>query len=93
MLVDCNACAARGPVCGECVVSALLGAPGGATEGGLAPDERAALDALAGGGLLPPLRLVHAVRSVPVDQWSPTRARKSIEDETIIGASWSRVAT
>ena len=73
MLVDCNACAARGPACGECVVSVLLGMPGAAEGGGLAPDERAALDALAGGGLLPPLRRVQAVGPVPEEQWPLTR--------------------
>lgn len=72
MLVDCNACAARGPACGECVVSVLLGMPD-AVGGRLAPDERAALDALAGGGLLPPLRLVKAVDRVPEEQWPRTR--------------------
>lgn len=72
MLVDCNACAARGPACGECVVSVLLGAPVEQGEG-LAPDERAALDALASGGLLPPLRLVHAVERVSEERWPRTR--------------------
>lgn len=73
MLIDCNACAARGPACGECVVSALLGVPD-APGGCLADDERAALDALAGGGLLPPLRLVHVVPSVSEERWSRGRA-------------------
>ena len=27
MLIDCVGCAARGPACDDCVVSALLGAP------------------------------------------------------------------
>ena len=52
MLIDCVGCAAKGPACDDCVVSALLGAPA------LADDERAALDVMAEGGLLPPLRLV-----------------------------------
>ena len=72
MLVDCHACAVRGPACGECVVSVLLGVPGEQGDE-LAPDERAALDALAGGGLLPPLRLVHAVERVPEERWPRTR--------------------
>ena len=28
MLIDCDTCVARGPACGDCVVSALLGLPG-----------------------------------------------------------------
>ena len=55
------------------VEEVLLGMPGAAEGGGLAPDERAALDALAGGGLLPPLRLVQAVGPVPEEQWPLTR--------------------
>lgn len=27
MLIDCDACAARGPACGDCVVTVLLGGP------------------------------------------------------------------
>ena len=27
MVIDCDACAARGPACGDCVVSVLLGGP------------------------------------------------------------------
>jgi hypothetical protein len=56
MLIDCDSCQVRGPACGECVVSVLLGAPPGGVE--IDDNERTALDALAGGGLVPPLRLV-----------------------------------
>lgn len=56
MLVECGACVARGHGCADCVVSVLLGMPE-AAGGELADDERRALDALASGGLLPPLRL------------------------------------
>ncbi|WP_454228842.1 hypothetical protein [Propioniciclava flava] len=65
MLIDCVGCAARGPACDDCVVSALLGAPeqGAPEMAALADDERAALDVMAEGGLLPPLRLV--ARAVP----------------------------
>ncbi|MFZ2480920.1 hypothetical protein [Propioniciclava sp.] len=59
MLIDCVGCAAKGPACDDCVVSALLGAPGQEVpSAALADDERAALDVMAEGGLLPPLRLV-----------------------------------
>lgn len=63
MLVDCVGCTARGPACDDCVVSVLLGVPEAdlpAVES-LADDERAALDAMAAGGLLPPLRLARPV--------------------------------
>lgn len=56
MLIDCDDCAVRGPACGDCVVTVLLGAP----PGGLDVDdgERRALDVLADSGLVPRLRLV-----------------------------------
>jgi len=56
VIIDCEGCAARGPACGDCVVTALLGAP---PEGVQFDDaERRAIAALAEGGLVPPLRLV-----------------------------------
>jgi hypothetical protein len=74
MVIDCDACAARGPACADCVVSVLLGGPpahrhepamGPAASGRAGPApveldgaERAALAVLAGCGLVPPLRLV-----------------------------------
>lgn len=63
--VDCDTCVARGPACGDCVISVLLGQPGTVD---LDTDERAALSALADSGMVPPLRLVpgsRPVRSVP----------------------------
>lgn len=65
MLIDCDACAARGPACGDCVVTVLLGAPpvyraGDGPGIDLDGDEQAALAVLAGSGLIPPLRLVAA---------------------------------
>jgi hypothetical protein len=70
MIIDCDACAVRGPACGDCVVSVLLGGP--PVHGDVQPPasgdapvpveldgaERAALAVLAGCGLVPPLRLV-----------------------------------
>jgi hypothetical protein len=56
VLIDCDSCEVRGLACGDCVVTALLGAP---PEGVLLDaEERRALDVLAGSGLVPPLRLV-----------------------------------
>lgn len=56
MIIDCDSCEVRGLACGDCVVTALLGAPPSGVE--IDEGERAALDALAGSGLVPPLRLV-----------------------------------
>ena len=52
--VDCDTCVARGIACSDCVVTVLLGASRGVVD--LDPDEQAALKALAGSGLVPPLR-------------------------------------
>jgi hypothetical protein len=60
--VDCDTCVARGVACGDCVVMVLLGTPGGVVD--LDPDEQAALQALAGSGLVPPLRLIPGARQV-----------------------------
>ncbi len=55
MIVDCDRCEVRGAACGDCVVTVLLGGP---PEGVvLAGVEQEALQALADGGLVPPLRL------------------------------------
>lgn len=53
--VDCNDCAARGPACGDCVISVLLGPPG---EREFGQEEQRALGVLADAGLVPPLRMV-----------------------------------
>jgi hypothetical protein len=65
MLIDCDACAVRGPACGDCVVTVLLGAPPVRRSGDgagidLDGNEQAAIAVLAGSGLVPPLRLVPA---------------------------------
>lgn len=59
MIIDCDSCEVRGLACGDCVVTALLGAPPSGVH--LDEGERAALGALAGAGLVPPLRLVVAL--------------------------------
>lgn len=53
MIVDCDTCTVRGPACGDCVVTVLLGAPPA-----WGVDEQRALGVLADSGLVPPLRLV-----------------------------------
>ena len=74
MVIDCDACAVRGPACADCVVSVLLGGPPVQGEHPVHPAtpsvgrsptpveldgaEQAALAVLAGCGLVPPLRLV-----------------------------------
>ncbi|GAA3547870.1 MULTISPECIES: hypothetical protein [Kribbella] len=64
MLIDCDACAMRGPGCRDCVVSVVLGMPPEQTSLRIDDEELAALDVLAQSGLVPPLRLVHAVSSI-----------------------------
>ena len=58
MVIDCETCVARGPACGDCVVTFLLGPPDVLALDGLPHEEVAALAVLAGSGLVPPLRLV-----------------------------------
>jgi len=60
MHIDCDHCAVKGPACGGCVVTVLLGS----TPEGIEWDEseRAAIGALADSGLVPPLRLVPVIR-------------------------------
>ena len=74
MIIDCGTCSVAGLACGDCVVSVLLGAPEGIDRSfGPADDmpetaflplvhvedeHAAALEVLAGSGLVPPLRLV-----------------------------------
>lgn len=57
--IDCGTCAVRGPACGDCMVTALLGVDDGVVE--LDSDEVSALKAMTEQGLLPPLRLVRPV--------------------------------
>lgn len=71
VLIDCDACVMKGPGCQDCVVTVVLAhsaeRAGAAERSGtlrIDDDEKAALDALAESGLVPPLRLVHAVSSV-----------------------------
>jgi hypothetical protein len=77
MMIDCDSCAARGPACGDCVVTVLLGAPpadrpgDGAAVIDLDGNERAALAVLAGSGLVPPLRLVPASPPEVEDHGAP----------------------
>ncbi|MFW6597032.1 hypothetical protein ACQBAU_06120 [Propionibacteriaceae bacterium Y2011] len=60
--VDCGTCSVRGRACGDCVVTVLLGPP---AEVELTGEEQAAIDALAGAGMVPPLRLVRGVDALP----------------------------
>lgn len=56
MIIDCDTCRVRGPACGDCVVTVLLGRPGQVPD--LDAAEQRAIGVLAAGGLVPPLRLV-----------------------------------
>jgi hypothetical protein len=69
--IDCGTCQVRGPACGDCMITALMGTvDGGVVE--LDAAEQGALRAMTGAGLLPPLRLVRAV--------GPPRAAAGEED-------------
>src|SRR3954471_3674755 len=86
MLIDCDACAVRGPACGDCVVTVLLGAPPGRRAGDgtgidLDGNEQAAIAALAGSGLVPPLRLVAATPDEqPVHEAHCSQAERNSRD-------------
>ena len=62
--IDCDSCLVRPLACHDCVVTVLLGPP---PELSLDAEERRALDTLAAGGLVPPLRLVQAVPGPEVE--------------------------
>lgn len=66
LVIDCDSCQVRGDACADCVVSCLLGGPPEPVK--LDGDEVGALGALAGLGMLPPLRLVTAVDPSGPDQ-------------------------
>lgn len=55
MLIDCDSCEVKGPACGDCIVTVLLGAAPDGVE--LDPAEQAAIQVLARTGLVPPLRM------------------------------------
>ena len=67
MVIDCDTCQVAGLACQDCVVSVLLGVPevprSAPTQGPSAvelDDEHArAIEVLAQGGMVPPLRLRH----------------------------------
>jgi hypothetical protein len=58
VLIDCDSCRARGPACGDCVVTVLLSRPMPDNALELDLQEQQAIGALAATGLVPPLRLV-----------------------------------
>lgn len=63
IVVDCGRCEVRGDACNDCVMMLLLGpmdAPA------LNSEEQHALDVMAEGGLLPPLRHVRTGREMAV---------------------------
>ncbi|CAB4622619.1 unannotated protein [freshwater metagenome] len=67
MNIDCDLCTAAPLACGDCVVSVLLGMPEFAVpeQPAIADEHVAAIDALAQGGLIPPLRLVVGAGNTP----------------------------
>ncbi len=62
--IDCDTCVVRGLACHDCVVTVLLGPP---PELMFDDDEVRALDILAEGGLVPPLRLVQPVPGIDIE--------------------------
>lgn len=65
LIVDCATCEVRGRACGDCVISALLGAPEAGDPPALDDEECRVLGLFADSGLLPPLRLVTPVGGDP----------------------------
>lgn len=59
MIIECDTCVVRNISCGDCVITAILGSTAGEVE--FDAVEQRAIGALAGVGLLPPLRLVPAL--------------------------------
>ena len=66
MVIDCDACAARGPACSRCLVGAILDLPSGPVR--LDPAELRAVRVLADAGLIEPLRLVTLARPAAPEQ-------------------------
>src|SRR6476619_2516998 len=62
--IDCDTCIVRGLACHDCVVTVLLGPPPELT---FDDEERRALDVLAAGGLVPPLRMVEPLDGPDVE--------------------------
>ncbi len=96
MIIDCDDCAVRGPACGDCVVTVLLGGrPDSAVTAedtvdrlhlngvhlnsiDLDDTERRAVEALAAGGLIPPLRMVPLLSVISTEsKQNVTQGRRS----------------
>ncbi len=85
MLIDCDSCAMRDIACSDCVVTMLLDGPSRSAAQAYPPaagqradldeDERRAVDALAGAGLIAPLRLVPLYRPTNETQAKPGQRR------------------
>lgn len=85
MLIDCDTCQVRGPACGDCVVTVLLGPPRHEQHGGvdLDGDDRAAIAVLASSGLVPPLRLVPGAETDDHDPHRGDGATSKDRDGTV----------
>ena len=91
MLIDCDSCEVRGLACGDCVVTALLGAP---PEGVVLDDEeRRALEVLAGSGLVAPLRLVQPDQGSGVPRRDGRGAEGPVPGVAATGMSENRQQT
>ncbi|MCX6414634.1 MAG: hypothetical protein NTU77_08550 [Actinobacteria bacterium] len=75
MVIDCGSCMVAGDACGDCVVTVLLGPIGGHMHPEIADEHCAAVAALAGSGLVPPLRLVPSPSPSPSPAAEPRAGR------------------
>ncbi|MGJ6981008.1 hypothetical protein ACSDQ9_10860 [Aestuariimicrobium soli] len=64
LIVDCSTCQVRGVGCADCVMTVLF-EPAETGHHHFDADEQAAVAALAGSGLVPPLRLVRPGPGAP----------------------------
>ena len=77
VIVDCDTCVARGPACGDCVVTSLLGLPDWWATEGVPGEEMTALAVLADSGLVPPLRLLPLLPADPGDSGGEGAGREA----------------
>ncbi len=81
MIIDCGTCEVRDLACGDCVVTVLLGAPPVGVE--LDASERDAIEALAGSGMVPPLRLVPSSSPAGPSHYGAQAARDANGDRGV----------
>jgi hypothetical protein len=93
MIIDCASCVGRPTECDDCVISVVLGPHSGSVD--LDADEQTAVAALAGSGLVPPLRLMPLplVSNEPSESADSAAASGSVAEppgRTGTATRWSR---